>query len=159
MANVCKIILIGNLTREPELKYAASGTAVCSFGMAMNHKYGEREEVCFLDVTAFGKLGELASEYLAKGRQAYVEGRLRHNTWESQDGQKHSKHVVIAETIQFLGARDAAPAKPRGPSALPTVAAPTPAHREPDVEEDDIPFIRCDIDDGLSLLERGKFLA
>jgi single-strand DNA-binding protein len=130
MASVNKIILIGNLTRDPEIKYAASGTPICSFGLAMNHKFGEKEEVCFLDITAFGKLGELASQYLSKGRQAYVEGRLQQQRWEGQDGQQHSKHAVIADRIQFLGSKNGAPAGGGAPvSAL-----------QPPGMEDDIPF-------------------
>ena len=161
MASVCKVILLGNLTREPEMRYAPTGTAICSFGMAMNHKYGDKEETCFLDVTAFGKLGELASQYLAKGRQAYVEGRLRLESWE-RDGQKRSKHTVIADTIQFLGSKGEAdtpanrPAPPHTPPIPPTTAAPERAVGD---EDDDIPFIRGDIADERSLSERRKFMA
>lgn len=102
-----KVILLGNLTRSPELKYSQTGTAICNFGIAVNRKYkqGEdlKEEVCFLDVTAFGKQAESAAQYLDKGRQALVEGRLQQQRWETDAGEKRSKLVLIAESITFVG--------------------------------------------------------
>jgi single-strand DNA-binding protein len=115
MANVNRVILIGNLTRDPQLKYLPSQMAVAEFGLAINHKFktasGEsREDVCFIDCTAFGKTGELINQYCQKGKQLYIEGRLKYDTWEDKNGGgKRSKHVVIVENFQFLGGRDGAP--------------------------------------------------
>jgi single-strand DNA-binding protein len=115
MANVNRVILIGNLTRDPALKYLPNQTAVAEFGLAINHKYktasGEqREDVCFVDCTAFGKPGEIINQYCQKGKQIYIEGRLKYDTWEDKNGGgKRSKHSVIVENFQFLGGRDGAP--------------------------------------------------
>ena len=102
MASLNKILLLGNMTRNPELRYIASGTAVCTFGFAVNTKMGEREDVLFIDVTSFGKTAELVEQYLKKGSAALIEGRLQLQQWESQDGQKRSKHLVVAERVQFM---------------------------------------------------------
>ena len=114
MASFNKVILLGNLTRDPELRYAANGTAVVRFGLAVNtprpgqsnNEQGNpnerREEVCFVDIVAFGRQAETTSEYLSKGSGALVEGRLQWRSWEGQDGQKRSKHEVVAERIQFM---------------------------------------------------------
>jgi single-strand DNA-binding protein len=114
MANVNRVIMIGNLTRDPQLKYLPSQMAVVEFGLATNHKYktasGEaREDVCFVDCTAFGKAGEIINQYCTKGKQIYIEGRLKYDTWEDKNGGgKRSKHVIIVENFQFLGGRDGA---------------------------------------------------
>jgi single-strand DNA-binding protein len=110
MANLNKVMLIGNLTRDPELRYLQSGTAVCDFGLAVNRSYrtggGEqKEEVLFIDVTAFGKQAEIVSEYLQKGRPVFVEGRLRLDQWTGNDGQRRSKINVVLENFQFLDSR------------------------------------------------------
>jgi single-strand DNA-binding protein len=112
MANVAKVILIGNLTRDPQLTYTPNtNTPICDFGMAMNHrgKAGPdaqpREEVCFIDVRAFNKQAELINQYVKKGQQIYIEGRLTFEQWTGQDGQKRSKHKVLVENFQFLGGR------------------------------------------------------
>ena len=111
MANVNKVILIGNLTRDPEVKYTPKGSAVADLGMAINRSYttdgGERrEETTFVDVTLWGKTAELAGQYLSKGRPVYIEGRLQLDTWEDkQSGQKRSRLRVVGETMQFLGSR------------------------------------------------------
>lgn len=107
MANLNKVFLMGNLTRDPELRYTPSGMAVCKLGLATNRRYRDRsseemrEETCFVDITVWGKTGENCGQYLAKGRSVLVEGRLRYNTWESE-GQKRSKLEVVAENVQFL---------------------------------------------------------
>jgi single-strand DNA-binding protein len=110
MANLNKVMLIGRLTRDPELRYIPSGAAVTEFGFAVNRYYtvnGERrEDTCFLEVSAWGRLGELVKNYLRKGRQAYVEGHLTFNEWQTQDGQKRSKIRVVADQVQFLDAGD-----------------------------------------------------
>ena len=107
-ANLNKTFLIGNLTRDPELKYIPSGTAVANFGLAVNRRYtnsdGEKvDDVCFVDVVAWDKLAEICGEYLSKGSPVFIEGRLQMDSWEQEDGQKRSKLKVIAQNIQFLG--------------------------------------------------------
>jgi len=108
MANLNKVLLIGNLTRDPELRYSPSGVAVARFGLATNRVYkgqdGEKkEEVCFVDVVAFGKTAEFCANYFSKGKPIFVEGRLHFNSWETPEGQKRSKIEVQAERIQFMG--------------------------------------------------------
>lgn len=108
MANFNKVFLMGNLTRDPQLSYTPSQTAVVDFGLAVNRRWkgqdGEnREETCFVDCRAFGRLAENINKYLTKGRPLFVEGRLTFNTWTAQDGTKRSKHRVTVENFQFLG--------------------------------------------------------
>jgi single-strand DNA-binding protein len=109
MAGFNKIILMGNLTRDPEIRYAPSGTPVANFGLAVNRKYrqGEelKEEVCFVDIVVFGKQAETCGQYLSKGNGALVEGRLQMRKFETKDGQKVTKHEVVAENIRFLSKR------------------------------------------------------
>jgi single-strand DNA-binding protein len=135
MANYNKVILVGNLTRDPEIKYTAGGTAVTTIGLAVNHKYrqGEemKEEALFIDVVVFGKQAENVSQYLQKGRSILVDGRLQYRKWEAQDGQTRTKHQVVADTIQFLGS----------PGGKGGGERPTPAPGEtPVITEDEIPF-------------------
>ena len=112
MANYNKIILVGNLTRDPQLRYLPSQMAVCDFGLAVNHKFktksGEdRDEVLFIDCSCFGRGGEIINQYCQKGKQILVEGRLKYDTWEDkQGGGKRSKHTVVVDNFQFLGGRD-----------------------------------------------------
>ncbi|MBM3253243.1 MAG: single-stranded DNA-binding protein [Candidatus Omnitrophica bacterium] len=106
MATLNKVFLIGNLTRDPELRYVPSGTAVCSFSMAINRTFmlqsGEkREEVCFVRVVTWGKQAETVNQYLSKGSLVFVEGRLQYRAWE-QEGQKRSTLEVKADRVQFL---------------------------------------------------------
>jgi single-strand DNA-binding protein len=111
MANVNKVILIGNVTRDPEVKFTPKGTAVTDIGMAINRSYtldnGEkREDVTFVEVAFWGRQAETIGEYVKKGRSIYVEGRLQLDTWDDkQSGQKRSKLRVVGENFQFLGAR------------------------------------------------------
>jgi single-strand DNA-binding protein len=152
MANFNKVILLGNLTRDPELRYTPNGTPVATFGLAVNRRSGQgderREEVCFVDIVAFGREAETASEFLGKGRAVLIEGRLQWRSWEGQDGQKRSKHEVVAERIQFMPR-----AREEGPdSSAPTQSrqgmertSPQPARTGeefdvPPLEDDDIPF-------------------
>lgn len=108
MANLNKVMLIGNLTRDPELRYTPKGTAVADIAIAINriwnNEAGQRqEETTFVDVTLWGRQAELAQQYLSKGRGIYVEGRLQMDTWEDKaTGQKRSKLKVIGENLQFL---------------------------------------------------------
>ncbi|MGE0757408.1 MAG: single-stranded DNA-binding protein [Pirellulaceae bacterium] len=118
MANFNRVILLGNLTRDVELKYTQSGLAVTEIGLAVNERRkgqsGELvEETVFVDITLWGRTAEIASEYLSKGSQALIEGRLKYDTWE-KDGQKRSKLRVVGETLQLLGARSPSGAGGRG---------------------------------------------
>lgn len=108
MANYNRVLLMGNLTRDPELRYIPSGTAVAEFGLAVNRKFkgqsGElQEETTFVDIVVWGRQGENVNQYLSKGRAVFVEGRLQYDAWESQDGQKRSRLRVVADNVQFLG--------------------------------------------------------
>ncbi|MCC6739141.1 MAG: single-stranded DNA-binding protein [Planctomycetia bacterium] len=108
MASVNKVMLLGRLTADPELRYTPKGTAVCDLRMALNRQYtdpgtGEKkEEATFVDVTAWGRTAETSAQYLKKGREVFVEGRLKTDQWE-QDGQKRSKLTVTAENVTFIG--------------------------------------------------------
>ena len=107
MANFNKVILIGNLTRDPELKYTKIGSPVCDFGLATNKKNKEGQETtCYVDITTWGTLAENCTQYLKKGGPALVEGELTYETWEAQDGSKRSKLKVTAWNVQFLGAAE-----------------------------------------------------
>src|ERR1700675_2610190 len=111
MASFNKVLLLGNLTRDPEVRYTPKGSAVADLGLAVNRNYttesGEkREETTFVDVTFWGRTAEVAGEYLKKGRPVFVEGRLQLDSWEDKtSGQKRSKLKVIGETMQLLGGR------------------------------------------------------
>ena len=107
MASYNQVILMGNLTKDPELRYIPSGAAVCNFGLAVNKKYtdsqgGKQEDVTFIDIVCWNKLAEACAEYLHKGSPAFVEGRLKQNSWETEDGQKRYKHEIVARSVQFL---------------------------------------------------------
>lgn len=121
MANFNKVILLGNLTRDPELRYTPNNAPVCSFDLAVNRSYttqaGERrDEVCYITIVAWGKQAETCAEYLSKGRPALVEGRLSQRSWETPEGQKRSKHEVVADRVQFLGGRKGAEEETASPS-------------------------------------------
>jgi len=110
MASFNRVILVGNLTRDPELRYVPSGMAVTDIGLAVNDRRknanGEWiEETTFVDVTLWGRTAEVAGEYLSKGSPVLIEGRLKLDTWEGNDGQKKSKLKVVGEKMQLLGAR------------------------------------------------------
>lgn len=123
MAAFNKVILLGNLTRDPEVRYTTGGTAVCDITLAINHTYTDkrsnerREDVSFIDVTLWGRTAEIAGEYLAKGRPVLVEGRLQQDKWDDKEtGQKRSKLKVVADSMQLLGGRgDAAGGQGPGP--------------------------------------------
>jgi single-strand DNA-binding protein len=119
MANFNKVLLMGNLTRDPQLSYLPSQTPVVDFGLAVNRKWtskeGEsKEEVCFVDCRAFSRLAENINKYMRKGRPIFVEGRLVYDTWTAQDGTKRSKHRVTVDNCQFLGGGPGAPAAEAG---------------------------------------------
>ena len=147
MASFNKVILLGNLTRDPEVRYTPKGSAVCDLGVAVNRAYttdsGERrEEVTFVDVVLWARLAEIAGEYLKKGRQVFIEGRLQMDTWDDkQTGQKRTRLRVVGETMQLLGARPsgAAAAGETAGESRQTSAPPKPSPpAQPD--EDEIPF-------------------
>ena len=130
MASFNKVMLMGNLTRDPELRYTPNGASVANFGLATNRKYkvGDefKEEVCYVEITVWGKQGENCVKYLSKGRPAFVEGYLKFSTWESEC-QKKNKLEVVANTVQFLGSRNDS----QGDSSTGKV---------PVSDEDDVPF-------------------
>ncbi len=140
MASYNKVLLMGNLTADPQLKHNPAGLAVVNFTLAINTKYtsreqGAKEEVGFFDIVVFGKQAENCASYLAKGRQVFVDGRLAMRRWEAPDGSKRTKIYVIAQRVQFLGGRGS------GGSALEDLGSDS----ETDVIEDlpleeDIPF-------------------
>jgi len=114
MASFNKVILMGNLTRDPQMKYLPSQTAVVEFGLACNRRYktqsGEqKEEVTFVDCTAFGRTGEVINQYFTKGKPIFIEGRLKYDQWEDkQGGGKRHKLTVVIESFEFVGGRDGA---------------------------------------------------
>lgn len=116
--NLNKVLLMGNLTRDPVLRYLQSGQPVCEFGLAINRRFRRNEEwveeTCFVDITVWGRQGETCNQYLRKGSGAFVDGRLQFDSWQTPEGQKRSKLRVVAERVQFLpkggqgpGTRDA----------------------------------------------------
>ncbi|SRR5579862_1713306 len=155
MANLNKVMLMGNLTRDPEVRYTPKGTAVAEIGMAINRYYSaengeKREETTFVDVTLWGRQAEIAGEYLKKGRPVFIEGRLQLDSWDDkQSGQKRSKLKVVADGLQLIGAKPGMgggseagesggppPARQQRQSPPPSKPAP-----DPDLDaEDDIPF-------------------
>jgi len=155
MASLNKVMLIGNVTRDPELKYTPKGSAVTDLGLAVNRSYtnqatGEKvEETTFVDVELWGRLAEIAGEYAKKGRSVFIEGRLRMDSWEDkQSGQKRSRLKVTAEGLQLLGGRaggssgghpDDEPSHSQ-PPARPQQRQPSRQEPPPAMEDDDIPF-------------------
>jgi single-strand DNA-binding protein len=160
MANLNKVMLMGNLTRDPEVRYTPKGTAVAELGLAINRVYTaenneKREEVTFVDVTFWGRTAEIAGEYLKKGRAVFIEGRLQLDTWDDKTtGQKRSKLKVVGEAMQFVGGRGDGvgggggesegggsgrpPQSQSRPARPPAQKPPVDPDLEP--EEDDIPF-------------------
>jgi len=152
MANFNKVMLMGNLTRDPEVRYTPKGTAVAEIGLAVNRIYSgenneKREETTFVDVTLWGRTAEVAGEYLKKGRPVFIEGRLQLDLWEDkQSGQKRSKLRVVAEGMQLIGSRggsgssegDEAASSSRSSGSRTT---PPPKNAPPAAPDDDeIPF-------------------
>ena len=136
MANLNKVMIMGRLTKDPDLRYTPNGTAVCDMSVAINRSFkdqsGEKkDETVFLDVVVWQKQAENCAEYLKKGREVFIEGRLQQDRWETKDGQKRSKILVVAQTVQFMGGgrgeggggREEAPAGPA--DASPEEGAPS----------------------------------
>ncbi len=164
MANLNKVMLMGNLTRDPEVRYTPKGTAVAELGLAINRVYSaengeKREETTFVDVTLWGRTAEIAGEYLKKGRPVFIEGRLQLDSWDDkQTGQKRSKLKVVGEAMQLMGSRGGGEGggggggtgggggdEPSGrpPQSRPAAAPPKqkpPVDPDLEPEEDDIPF-------------------
>ena len=110
MASFNNVILVGNLTRDPEIRFTTSGVAVASFGLAVNNRYKKDgnvvDEVSFFDIEAWQKTAELCAEYLKKGRSVLIQGRLKQDRWEDDHGAKRSKVKIVAVAVQFLGAKE-----------------------------------------------------
>jgi single-strand DNA-binding protein len=160
MASFNQVILLGNLTRDPQLKYLPNQTAVAEFGIACNRKFksasGEdREDVTFVDCTAFAKQAELIQQYFTKGKPIFIQGRLKFDSWEDkQGGGKRSKLSVVVENFQFIGGRDGGGAgapqeggeyqqRPQRPQQARPQNAPPPQQpfgEEQQFKDDDIPF-------------------
>jgi single-strand DNA-binding protein len=149
MANFNKVIIAGNLTRDPELRYTPKGTAVARITLAVNRTFSsseggeKKEEVSFVDVDVWGRQAEVISQYMKKGRPLLVEGRLKQDTWEDKNTkQKQSKLKVVLETFSFLdsgnrgGDGGPAPSRPAAPSSAPAAESPD---AEPP-QDDDVPF-------------------
>ncbi len=153
MANLNRVLLIGNLTRDPELRVTPKGSSICQFGLAVNRTFKDaagqqREETTFIDIEAWGRQGEVISKYCTKGRPLFVEGRLRFDSWEDKtSGQKRSRLSVVLENFQFIGGRgDDQGSTPSGGSDSPErssppvrQAAPPPAAADDNLDED-VPF-------------------
>ncbi len=150
-----KVILIGNLTRDVELRYTPNGTAIAKFGLATNRTYkdnltGEnKQEVMFIDITVFGRSAEVANQYLSKGRRVLIEGRLVLDQWVDNTGQKRSKHSVVAERVQFMDSKSSGDESGYNADRYNQSSAPAPKQQMQkqesnipsiDIDEDEIPF-------------------
>lgn len=163
MANLNKVLLMGNLTRDPEMRVTPSGHSICKFSLAINRTWRDRDgnqqnDTTFVDVDSFGKQAEVISKYMTKGRGIFVEGRLRLDQWENSAGEKRNKMMVVLENFQFVGGRgDGEPGgaqdsqeggspyeenSPPSRQAAPSSKAPPskPAAKANDDIEDDVPF-------------------
>jgi len=176
MGDFNKVMILGRLTRDPEVRFTPSGTPVCDLGLAVGRRIGggdsgqeRREETTYIDVTLWNRQAELAGQYLAKGRELFVEGRLTMDSWEDKNtGQKRTKLKVVCENMQFIGGggggnnnnygnqgaapqqqrpayqndgySNPAPQQQQQPVAPPQQSAPAEPQFEPEVDEDDIPF-------------------
>ncbi len=156
MASFNKVILLGNLTRDPEVRYTPKGSAVCDLGLAVNRQYSldngeKREEVTYVDVVLWARLAEIAGEYLKKGRPVFIEGRLQLDSWDDkQSGQKRSKLRVVGETMQLLGSRPSAATGGEGEESVGSGSSysksssksmsPPPRSSPSEPDDDEIPF-------------------
>jgi single-strand DNA-binding protein len=147
MASLNKVFLMGNLTRDPELRYTPAGLAVASFGIAINRvwtaKTGEqKKDVCYVDINIFGRRAEVVGEYFSKGNPIFIEGHLQFHQWEAKDGQKRSTLRVIAENFEFIGGQTKRPAEGVGTSSKEGKPLPEsiPEDVNLDINSEDIPF-------------------
>lgn len=155
MASYNRIVLLGNLTRDPQLSYTPGNVAVCKFGLATNHRFRDREgntreDTCFVDCTVFGRAGETFNQYMSKGRSVLIEGRLSWSQWTTPEGDKRSKHEVIVDNFQFVGGGRGeggdAEGSPGGRAPVRAASGSAGPGREPGREEpppptdDDVPF-------------------
>ncbi len=145
MANLNKVMLIGNLTREPQLSYLPSQTPVVELGMAINRRWSgqdgnQREEVCYVDLRAFGRQAETLNKYCTKGSPLFVEGRLTYETWTAQDGSKRSRLRVTVENFQFLGGGQGGSGGGARSAAPSHEAYGQPSQEPGSIPADDIPF-------------------
>jgi len=135
MASLNKVFLMGNLTRDPELRYTPAGLAIASFGIAINRawtaKTGEqKEDVCYVEINIFGRRAEVVGEYFSKGNPIFIEGRLQFNQWETKEGQKRSTLRVVADNFQFIGVPAKRPVEDTGLSSK--------AGKQPEVIPEDV---------------------
>jgi len=144
VASLNKVFLMGNLTRDPELRYTPNGSAVASFGLAVNRKYKQgdelKDETCFVDITVWGKQAENCAEYLSKGRGVLIEGRLSYRSWETDEGQKRSKLDVVANNVQFLQRAGDLSAVAQAGKAADKSSGVEEVIPEKESAEDDVPF-------------------
>lgn len=157
MASYNKVILMGNLTRDPDFRVTPGGLAICKMGLAVNRTFKDkdgnrREETTFVDVDAFGSQAEILSKYMTKGRPIFIEGRLKFDSWENNEGEKRSKLGVVLESFQFMGGRgegeDGGGSREGGYSQDDTRHSPPPSRQgqtrgsapASDDVEDDVPF-------------------
>ena len=144
MANLNRVFLIGNLTRDPDLRVTPKGTAVCQFGLAVNRQFKNEagqveDEATFVDIEAWGRQGETIAKYVTKGRPIFVEGRLKLDSWDDKtSGQKRSKLKIVLENFQFLGSGRSENAAPAAPTSGPGGKTAAPAPREQ--LDEDVPF-------------------
>ena len=146
MSSFNRVILMGNLTRDPELRQTQSGTSICRFSVAVNRSFSSqdgsvRDETCFVDIDSFGRTAENISKYFSKGKPILVEGRLRQDSWEDKQGQKRTKLVVVLERFEFVGSRGDSQNYDNSDYAPSPARAPRPQQPAPqDDLEDDVPF-------------------
>ena len=142
-----KVMILGNLTRDIELRYITNGLAIAKSAIASNRKYKEKEEVMYIDITFFGRSAEIANQYLHRGSKVLIEGRLQLEQWTDQNGQKRSKHSVVVESMQMvdskatnIGREQTVDHAHHADHATKPRAAPVNTIPEIDIDEDDIPF-------------------
>lgn len=145
MPSYNRIIMIGHLTRDPQLSYTPSQTAVCNFGVASNRTWNDqsghkREEVCFVDCAAFGKTAENINRFFKKGKPILIEGRLALNQWEDQQGNKRSKHKIVVESFHFIGGDNGSGGKKPQEEDSPEPWTPSGPERSGEMPDDGIPF-------------------
>lgn len=141
-----RVVMLGNLTRDCELRYLPNGGAVCTTGLATNRKFkktdgSQGEEVCFIDITFFGRTAEIANQYLSRGKKVLVEGRLKLDQWTDQQSIKRSKHSITVETLQMIDTRSQTPQTTPTHNGVPCeVTGPNGQPLPHDINDDEIPF-------------------